>query len=155
VTGSVELGGDRSYRFPIMPDALWTVLAETGDYRGWWPWLTHLEADGLVAGAQWRCTLRPPLPFELRFAIHLDDVVRPRLVTAHISGDIAGTSRLDVTPNGGGCDVQLVSTLAPSRRTLEVIEPLVRPIIRRAHNWVLDTGARQFLGRAITHQSDP
>ena len=145
----VELGGDRSYRFPILPEALWSVLTETGDYRCWWPWLTHLEADGLVAGAEWRCTVRPPLPFALRFAIHLDDVVRPTLVTAHISGDIAGTARLNVAPHAYGCDVQLISTLAPSRRALGLIEPLARPIIRHAHNWVLDTGARQFLGRAI------
>ena len=98
----VELGRDRSYWFPMRPDALWSALAETGDYRSWWPSLTDLEADGLAAGAVWRCTIRPPLPFPLRFAIHLDDVVRPTLVTAHISGDIAGTARLDVAPHGNG-----------------------------------------------------
>lgn len=149
MTRGVELGRDRSYWFPMLPDALWSALAETGDYRCWWPSLTDLEADGLVAGAVWRCTIRPPLPFALRFAIHLDDVVRPTLVTAHISGDIAGTARLDVAPHGKGSDVQLTSTLAPSNRTLGMIETLARPIIRRAYNRMLDTGARQFLRSAI------
>jgi hypothetical protein len=149
MTRGVELGRDRSYWFPMLPDALWSALAETGDYRCWWPSLTDLDADRLVAGAVWRCTIRPPLPFALRFAIHLDDVVRPTLVTAHISGDIAGTARLDVAPHGKGCDVQLTSTLAPSNRTLGMIETLARPIIRRAYNWMLDTGARQFLRNAI------
>jgi hypothetical protein len=148
----VELGRDRSYWFPMLPDALWSALAETGDYRSWWPSLTDLEADDLAAGAIWRCTIRPPLPFPLRFAIHLDDVVRPTLVTAHISGDIAGTARLDVAPHGNGCDVQLTSTLAPSNRTLGMIETLAGPIIRRAYNWMLDTGARQFLRNAIAQR---
>jgi hypothetical protein len=148
----VELGRDRSYWFPILPEALWSTLAETGDYRSWWPSLTDLEADRLVAGAVWHCTIRPPLPFALRLAIHLDDVLRPTLVTANISGDIAGTARLDVEPHGKGCDVQLTSTLAPSNRTLGTIETLARPIIRRAYNWMLDTGARQFLNSAIAER---
>ena len=145
----VELGRDRSYWFPMRPDALWSALAEPSDYRSWWPSLTDLEADGLVAGAVWLCTIRPPLPFPLRFVIHLDDVVRPTLVTSHITGDIAGTARLDVAARGTGSDVQLTSTLAPSNRTLGMIETLARPIIRRAYNWMLDTGARQFLSSAI------
>ena len=73
MTRGVELGRDRSYSFPMLPDALWSALAETGDYQSWWPSLTDLDADGLIAGAVWRCTIRPPLPFPLRFAIHLDD----------------------------------------------------------------------------------
>jgi hypothetical protein len=148
----IELGRDRSYWFPMLPDALWLALADTGNYRSWWPSLTDLDADRLITGTVWRCTIRPPLPFALRFAIHLDDVVRPTLVTAHISGDIAGTARLAVAPHGNGCDVQLTSTLAPSNPTLEMIETLARPIIRQAYNWMLDTGARQFLRNAIAQR---
>jgi hypothetical protein len=93
----------------------------------------------------------PPLPYyALRFAIHLDDVVPTTFVTARITGDIVGSSRLVIQPHSDGCDVQLTSTLAPSNRALGVIEPLARPIIRRAHNWVIDTGARQFLRRCPT-----
>ena len=136
----------------MQPDALRLALAETGDYQSWWPSLTDLDADRLVAGAVWRCTIRPPLPFPLRFTIHLDHVVRPTLVTAHISGGIAGTARLHVAPHGTGCDVQLTSTLAPSNRTLAMIETLARPIIRRAYNWMLDTGAREFLSSAVAQR---
>ena len=155
MTGGVELGADRSYRFPMLPDALWSTLGETGSYRSWWPWLTDLEADGLVAGAVWRCTVHPPLLYALRFAIHLDEVVRPTFVTARISGDIVGTSRLVIAARGNGCDVQLTSTLAPSNRALGMIEQVARPIIRRAHNWVIDTGARQFLRRGAPDAAAP
>jgi hypothetical protein len=155
MTRSVELGRDRSYQFPMTPDALWAALSNTGEYRSWWPWLTDLDAEGLVAGAVWHCTV-PPLPYALRFAVHLDNVARPTLVTAHISGDIVGTSRLVIAANGTSCcDVQLTSTLAPSSRTLGMLEPLARPIIRRAHNWVIDTGARQFLRIGIAQNRKP
>ena len=89
-TAGVRLDSDRPYHFAVTPAALWSAIAETADYRRWWPWLTGFEANGLVAGDVWRCAVRPPLPYTLRFAIHLDEVVPTTLVTARLSGDIAG-----------------------------------------------------------------
>ena len=40
----------------------------------WWPWLTSFDAAGLVAGARWQCTVRPPLRYSVRFAIDLEEV---------------------------------------------------------------------------------
>jgi hypothetical protein len=145
----VRLDSDRSYRFAVSPDALWSAIAETADYQTWWPWLTAFEANGLAAGDVWRCTVRPPLPYRLQFAIHLDDVVPTSVVTARISGDIAGSARLDVTPgDDGGCAVRLRSTLSPNGTAFAWLARLAGPIVRRGHDWVLDTGARQFVTRA-------
>jgi uncharacterized protein YndB with AHSA1/START domain len=145
----VRLDSDRRYHFSVQPAALWSAIAETADYRRWWPWLTGFEAGGLVAGDVWRCAVRPPLPYTLRFAIHLDEVVPTTLVTARLSGDIAGTARLDVTPEGDGCDVRLTSLLTPSSTAFGLLARLARPIVRRGHDWVLDTGARQFVRLAV------
>ena len=143
----VELVSDRRYRFPVPPVALWSALDATEDYRSWWPWLRSFEADHLPTGERWRCTVRPPLPYTLRFTIHLDEVERPRLVSARITGDIAGAARLDVEPHTDGCEVRLTSTLAPSNRAFGLIAAVARPIVRRGHDWVLDTGAGQFVTR--------
>lgn len=148
----MQLDTDRRYRFPVRPDALWSAIARTDDYRRWWPWLTSFEADGLETGELWRCTVRPPLPYTLRFAIHLDEVVPATRVSARVSGDIAGTARLDVTPHDDGCDVRLTSRLAPNGRAFKLIAKFARPIVRRGHDWVLDTGASEFVGRAVDHR---
>jgi uncharacterized protein YndB with AHSA1/START domain len=145
----MELDSDRRYRFAVPPEDLWRALGETADYQRWWPWLTSFEADGLVAGGEWRCTVRPPLPYSLRFAIHLDEVVPPTHVTATVVGDIAGHARLVLTPREDGCEVRLTSVLSPGNRVFAVIATMARPIVQRGHDWVLDTGARQFVGRAI------
>ncbi len=98
----MELVSDRRYRFTVPPDTLWSTLAATNHYRSWWPWLRAFDdGGGLTAGADWRCTIRPPLPYTLRFRLHLDDVDRPRFVLAHLTGDIAGTARLDVDVAAG------------------------------------------------------
>ena len=148
----MRLDSDRSYRFAVSPDALWTAIAETDDYPRWWSWLTDFDADGLVAGDVWRCGVRPPLPYTLRFAIRLDDVVPTSLVTARISGDIAGAARIDIAPDHDGCDVRLRSSLRPSSATFGLLAKLARPIVRRGHDWVLDTGARQFVRLAVEEQ---
>jgi hypothetical protein len=140
----VLLDSDRSYRFAVSPDALWSAIAETGEYRRWWSWLTDFDAGGLVAGDVWRCAVRPPLPYTLRFAIHIDEVVPATLVTARLSGDIAGTARVDIAPNHDGCDVRVRSALGPGSAVFTTIALVARPIVRRGHDWILDTGARQF-----------
>jgi uncharacterized protein YndB with AHSA1/START domain len=145
----VRLDSDHRYRFSVPPEALWSALANTAGYRTWWPWLSAFEANGLVAGDVWRCSVRPPLPYTLRFAIHLDEVVPTELIAARVAGDIAGTARIDVAPTGEGCDVRLTSSLAPSSRAFGLLAKLARPIVRRGHDWVLDTGASQFASRAV------
>jgi hypothetical protein len=93
--------------------------------------------------------VRPPLPYSLRFTLHLDDVVPPTLVTAHVTGDIAGHARIDLTDHDEGTQVRLTSVLAPSNPAFAVVAAVARPIVQRGHDWVLDTGARQFAARAV------
>ena len=145
----MELASDRHYRFPVPADAFWSAIGATDDYRRWWPWLRTFDAEGLVAGDVWRCAVRPPLRYTVRFAVHLGTVEPPRVIDARVEGDIAGTARLVVTPRDDGCDVRLTSTLAPSHRGLALLASVARPLVRRGHDWVLDTGARQFASRAL------
>ena len=139
----------RLYVLPARPEQVWCALAATGEYRRWWPWLTAFEADGLVAGGQWRCTVRPPLPYSLRFTVHLDEVVPPALVTAHVTGDIAGDARVDLADHDEGTQVRLASVLTPTNPAFAIIAAVARPIVQRGHDWVLDTGARQFARHAV------
>jgi len=148
----VQLASDRRFRFPVAPEVFWSAIGSTDEYARWWPWLIGFRSGaerGLVGGDVWSCIVRPPLPYTLRFAVHLDDVEAPTLVTAHVTGDIGGHARLEVAPDGDGCTVRLISTLAPTGRAFAIVATLARPVVRRGHDWVLDTGARQFAARAL------
>jgi uncharacterized protein YndB with AHSA1/START domain len=145
----VELVSDRRWCFGAPPDVVWAALAATDDYPTWWPWLRGFDADGLVAGGRWRCTVRPPLQYSVRFALDLEEVEAPRLVTARVSGDITGRARIDITAAGARSEVHLASALRPTRRTIAWLAAAAGPIARRSHDWVLETGARQFAARAV------
>jgi hypothetical protein len=147
----VELASDRRYRFDADPDEVWAALADTARYLSWWPWLTSFDGRRLAGGEAWRCAVRPPLGYTLRFTIHLDDVVSPSLVTARLSGELVGTARLELAPGGdcAGTALRLASRLRPGQRGFGVLAALARPVVRRGHDWVLDTGARQFARRGL------
>jgi hypothetical protein len=135
---------NRTYRFAVGPDELWTAIARTDDYRSWWPWLRGFEATGLVQGDVWRCVVQPPLPYTLRFTITLDAVQPGVGAMATIAGEISGTAELTVAADGDGSSIRLVSDLAPASPLLRAAAIAARPLVIWGHDWVLDRGASQF-----------
>ena len=137
---------DRRYRFALPPGELWVALSAVDRYRQWWPWLRQLDGGAFEAGAAWDCVVQPPLPYTLRFNLVLEEVDAPRLAVAAITGDIVGTARLELTGDdaGSGTEVRLESSLAPGNGVLKLVAAVASPLVRFGHDWVLDTGARQF-----------
>jgi uncharacterized protein YndB with AHSA1/START domain len=142
---------DRRHRFDVGPEELWAAVVRVQDYRSWWPWLGGLEQAAFAEGERWRCVVRPPLPYVLRFELLLEEVEAPRFVTATIEGDLTGHAALDITPVGGdGSELRLVSALAPANGALQLAARAAPLLVRFGHDWVLDTGLRQFRDRALS-----
>ncbi len=149
------VASDRRYELPAEPADVFATMASVGSYRKWWPWLEAFDAKELAAGEQWRCTVRPPLPYRVRFVVTLEDVVEPSLVTATVSGDITGTARIELVPApSGGSTLRLRASLAPSSTVLQLLSRVARPVVRFGHDWVIDTGARQF-AQHLDHHRGP
>lgn len=142
---------DRSYRFDRSAEEVWEAIGRVDDYRRWWPWLRRFEAVGLVPGDRWTCTVRPPVPYALRFTVTLDDVEPLTAVMATVSGDIGGTAELTLSPtsDGAGCSIRLVSALDPCGPALRTVTRAAPWLARFGHDWVLDTGLGQFHRRAL------
>ena len=143
------LRSDRRWTFPADRGAVWTAMCALDAYQGWWPWLSGFEARALALGEVWTATVQPPLPYRLRFTITLTEVRGAEAVAAHVQGDVRGTARIDLADGPGGCEVHLVSDLGPGHRVLQAVAAVARPVVQRSHDWVLDTGARQFAERAL------
>lgn len=145
----MEVRSDRTYRFDASPETVWDALGRVDHYRGWWPWLRRFEATGLVVGDEWRCTVRPPVPYVLRFSLHLDEVEPHRRVTATVTGDIEGDAAVTIRELDEGSEVRLISALAPRDGLLRSVSILTPWLARFGHDWVLDTGLGQFRSRAL------
>jgi hypothetical protein len=145
----VRVRSDRQYDLPVAPQALWDRLTAVGEYPTWWSWLRGFEADTLSQGERWRCTVQPPLPYRVRFDVHLD-VVRPcERIEARVTGDVLGTASLVIDPHPDGSTARLQSDLAADNGALRLAARYLAPVVRYGHRWVLDTGARQFTERAL------
>jgi uncharacterized protein YndB with AHSA1/START domain len=140
---------DRTYRFDADPEKFWAAIGNTGSYQAWWPWLRLFDAPDFEVGSRWTCAVQPPVPYRVRFTIDFNQVEPPRLVTVAVGGDVCGTAELEVTPEGTGSAVHLVSELIPDNRVLRAAAFLAKPIVRFGHDWVLDTGASQFAASAL------
>ncbi len=124
-------------------------MARVDDFRTWWPWLRHFDGRGLAVGSTWAAVVQPPLPYRLRFEIHLDEVEASRRVVAHVTGDIVGTAHLQIAPIATGSELHLVSELAPASAILRSVARIAAPAARAGHEWVLGTGLRQFRAGAF------
>ncbi len=145
----MEVCSDRTFRFAVGPDALWSALTDVKAYRQWWPWLRRFDGDSFSTGARWRCSVRSPLLYPVRFDVVLDEVVAGRSATATVTGDMAGHARLDVTAVEGASQLRIVSSLTSEGRLLKVIARLAPTVARSGHDRLLDQGVRQFRTRAL------
>jgi uncharacterized protein YndB with AHSA1/START domain len=140
----------RSYALPIGREAVWQLISDVAAYQSWWSWLRLFDASGLFVGEEWRCEVQPPLPYPVRFRVAIDHTEAPMTVKARITGDVVGSAILTLEEDGERCVAHLSSSLAPGSATLRLVSRLAAPIARFGHDWVLDSGARQFIARAVT-----
>jgi hypothetical protein len=149
----VELVTHKALRFGHSRAEVWLAMGDVGSYRQWWPWLRAFDARALASGDQWRCTVRPPLPYTVSFVITFADVVPEERAVARVSGDIEGTADLTLHDAGGGCEVVVRSDLQPRSGFLKVLATTLPPVARFGHDWILSTGAAQFESRAFATRS--
>ncbi len=155
------------YPLPLAREEVWERISQVSSYREWWPWLRVFEAAALAEGAMWRCEVKPPVPYPVRFGVTIEHVEAPLLVRALVHGDVVGDAVLTLeepaSGAGGGagpgangrapadatCIAILRSSLAPGNTALKMVSRFAGPIARFGHDWVLDSGARQFIARAV------
>ena len=133
---------------------MWEGITRVSEFSSWWPWLRHFDGAELVTGSVWTCVVQPPLPYSLRFTVALDQVVAPSFVHATVAGDVAGTASLVLEEEGAGSLAVFNSSLSPHQGVLRTVAALAPRVARYGHDWVLDTGARQFI-RVVEASSRP
>ena len=137
------------YELPLPREEAWSLISDVSNYCNWWPWLRVFDAAALAAGEEWRCEVQPPVPYLVRFRVVIEEVETAVRVRASVVGDVVGAARLRMEDTPSGCTAILDSTLAPGNTALRMVSRFAGPIARFGHDWVLDSGARQFITRAV------
>jgi uncharacterized protein YndB with AHSA1/START domain len=140
---------EHRYELPLPREDVWRLITDVTSYRSWWPWLRKFDALALVEGEAWRCEVQPPVPYLVRFGVAIEHVEATKLVRATVDGDVVGEATLTLDDADAGCVATLHSSLAPGNTALRLVSRFAAPIARFGHDWVLDSGARQFIDRAV------
>ncbi len=138
------------YDLALPREDVWRLISEVSHFRDWWPWLRVFDGVALAKGDEWRCEVQPPVPYPVRFRVVIEHIEAPGLVCASVSGDVVGVATLTLDEDAAaGCTATLQSSLAPGNAALQLVSRFAAPLARFGHDWVLDSGARQFSARAI------
>jgi uncharacterized protein YndB with AHSA1/START domain len=140
---------DRTWEFPVSPQEFWATISRTDDYTDWWSWLREFDAAALREDERWRAVIQSPLPYGLRFTLHMRKVEAPSLLEVDVAGDIAGAARLEVEPAGDGCAVRVSWKVSAQSAPLRMGALVARPLLQWSHERVVALGLAQFGRRAL------
>ena len=145
---------ETTWRLRAHQDDAWALLADADTWPTWWPSVRKVEElapgtrDG--TGRRLRYHFSTRLPYTLTFEAQLVEVVEPSRLVAVASGELAGTWTCDLAPDGDDVLVRHVWAVRTTRRWMNVLAPLARPVFSWNHAALMQEGGDGFADRLGT-----
>lgn len=156
----------RDYRFESVwvihapVTAVFDVLSDYQRYPSWWPdvrQVTKLNAGPTTgAGLEVRYVVASPLGYSLGFDVILEHLARPSLISTRARGDLVGTGVWNLSDAGGVTTARYSWHVVTTKRWMNVLAPVARPVFSWAHSRVMVRGARglaRYLGVPLVDAS--
>lgn len=126
-------------------DDVYQALSQSLDWPRWWKSLLDVEemATGNVEGVGrvYRYTWRSRLGYRLRFDIRVTRVSSPQLIEGVASGDVQGTGCWRLNETGRVTRVRYEWQVRTTRRWMNLLAPIARPLFSWNHHAVMQDGA--------------
>lgn len=100
------------------------------------------EGDERGVGQVGRYVWRSAIPYPVEFWIRTTRVDRPRLLEGSASGGLEGTGRWRFFEQDGTTAVLYEWNVTTTKRWMNAIAPLARPIFEWNHDWVMRRGGQ-------------
>jgi hypothetical protein len=129
---------------PIEP--IWDAIYASERWPEWWKgvtWVREVEPgreDGVdkVFDIAWRSRL----PYDLEFRTRVTRVERPHVMEGQASGELTGTGRWRLFEAAGATAVVYEWDVETTKRWMNLLAPLARPVFAWNHDWVMTSGGR-------------
>lgn len=121
-------------------DSVYDTLRDVASYPTWWPQVRSVRQLDETSG---ELCCRSLLPYDLTFVIRREIEDRgERILQAHQSGDLEGTSRWTVTANGAGSVAAFDEDVVVRNALVRHAGLIARPILRVNHDLMMREGER-------------
>ena len=135
---------ETTWRLRASQTDAWALLADGEAWPRWWPSVRQVERlspgapDGL--GRRLRFHFSTRLPYTLTFEAELVEVAEPTRLVASASGELAGTWTCDLLQDGESVVVRHVWAVSTTRRWMNVLAPMARPVFSWNHASLMREG---------------
>lgn len=137
---------------------VFTALTNPDDLLAWWP---SVQAATLVdsgdekgVGARASYSIQSPLLYPLHFDLISTEVEPPRRIRGMATGDLVGTGESSFEEEGGQTTIHFRWYVSTTKRWMNLIAPLAKPLFAWAHGRVMRQGftalARHLDAREIS-----
>jgi hypothetical protein len=147
----------RRYRFlttwilPSSRESAWEVLEDVERWQEWW---RGVERVSLVApgddgplGCCYRIAWRSRIPYELEFDFTVHRVEAPRLMQGTAAGELTGSGTWRLFEQDGVCAVIYEWDVDTTKRWMNLLAPLARPVFEYNHDLVMRWGGEGLARR--------
>ena len=119
---------------------VYDALEELRRYPDWWPEIKRVtQIDDQTAEVACQATL----PYELVFVTTQERRDRDAgMLEARMVGDLDGFSRWTITDDGSGTLAVFDEEVVATKRLLQVLAPLARPVFKANHELMMRHGQR-------------
>jgi uncharacterized protein YndB with AHSA1/START domain len=126
-------------------ERVWEAIYDQRAWPSWWRGVESVvelnPGDEIGVGAHSRLTWRSKLPYDLLFEALTHTVERPHLIEADVSGELEGSGRWRLFEQDGVTAAIYEWNVRTTKRWMNALAPIARPVFKRNHDWVMHNGA--------------
>ncbi len=145
------------WHFDAPLESVWTALVDAERWPRWWPGIEEVVVlepgndDGV--GARRRYTCRSVLPYRLTFVSRVTALEPLRLLEGRVEGELEGRGCCRLTRCDGRVLVRYDWRVRTTRRWMNLVAPLAKPLFRWNHDMLMEAGGRG-LARYLKARTD-
>lgn len=124
-------------------DRVFSAIEDSARWSEWWDGVRSAElledGDEQGVGRLWRYVWRSRLPYDLAFDSRVTRLERPWLIEGRAEGELTGIGRWRLF-EGSGTAVVYEWNVSTSRRWMNALAPVARPLFAWNHDVVMRQG---------------
>ena len=132
-------------------ETTWDTLADVTSWPEWWRGVVRVAeldpGDGVRVGSRYRIAWRSRLPFSIEFEFEVERVERPGLMVGRATGELEGRGCWRLFEHDGVTAVTYEWDVAATKRWMNLVAPVARPVFAWNHDWVMARGGEGLARR--------
>src|SRR5437763_4783545 len=140
-------------------EKVWDAIYHSTDWPTWWRGVENVletrKADDNGVGSIHRYTWKSKLPYRLSFDMQTIRIEPPRLLEGVAVGELQGHGLWQLSTEGSETIVRYDWSVVTTKRWMNLLAPIARPLFEWNHNVVMSWGAKGLekrLGASVVEQ---